>query len=354
MERVSPTGPWRSADPRNHHSVPALRRATALLRQPIEFTPIKCYKCQAMFCLEPIETAPLDPSPLVSPISSAAPLPGSRNASTDTTLRPLTLPPVPVTTVGHSTFSSPPPPPQSAKPVATVNPKLAAPAPPPVAKVAPIVPLAANLNAAPGLPTPNEAAKKSQLFLELGPMESLIAVTVTLALVGGVTVGGYYAYRSFVTATAPETDAAVAEVKTPNLDGAIQKVMSAGPLTMPPAPLAVTDAASKESALVGYWVSRADDGSVATIDLRKDGVVEYVGAPRDPDDVRGLKGRWAVTNFEKDIAVIDIYYAATGLELHRLTIKIAGPDCITVVRSVFRGMSEQPEQRFVRQSRPSA
>jgi len=223
-----------------------------------------------------------------------------------------------------------------------------------MAQVAPPVPLAANPNAAPGLPTPNEAAKKPQLFLDLGPMESLIAVTVTIALVGAVTIGGYYAYRSFVPATPPETSAAAAEVKTPNLDGAIQKVMTAGPVTMPSIPRVVTDAASKESALIGYWVSRADDGSVATIDLRKDGMVEYVGASRDPDDVRGLKGRWALTNFEKDIAVIDIYYAATGLELHRLTIKIAGPDCITVVRSVYRGMIEQPEQRFVRQSRPSA
>jgi len=221
-------------------------------------------------------------------------------------------------------------------------------------KIAPAVPLAANLNAAPGLPTPNEAAKKPQLFLDLGPMESLIAVSVTLALVGAVTIGGYYAYRSFVPATAPETSAAAAEVKMPNIDGAIQKVMAAGPLTMPPGPPAVTDAASKESALIGYWVSRADDGSVATIDLRKDGVVEYVGAPTDPDDVRGLKGRWALTSLEKDLAIIDIYYPATGLELHRLAVKIAGPDCITVVRSAFRGVVEQPEQRFVRQSRPSA
>jgi hypothetical protein len=223
-----------------------------------------------------------------------------------------------------------------------------------VANVAPIIPLAANLNAAPGLPTPNEAAKKSQLFLDLGPMESLIAVTVTLALVGAVTIGGYYAYRSFVPATAPETNAAAAEVKMPNIDGVIQKVMAAGPQTMPPVPPLVADAASKESALIGYWVSRADDGSVATIDFRKGGVVEYVGAPRDPDNARGLQGRWALTSFEKDIAVIDIYYAATGLELHRLIIKIASPDCITVVRSAFRGIVEQPEQRFVRQSRPSA
>jgi hypothetical protein len=204
------------------------------------------------------------------------------------------------------------------------------------------------------LPVPNEAAKKPQLFLELGPIESVIAVTVTLALVGGAIIGGYYAYRSFVPATGPETTASAAEVKSPSLDGRIQKVMDAGPVTIPSLPPTVPDAEKKERELIGYWVSRADDGSVATIDLRKDGVIEYVGAPRDPDDVRGIKGRWALTNYEKNVATIDIYYAATGLELHRLTVEIAGPDCLTVIRSAFRGLVEKPEQRFVRQPRPSA
>jgi len=115
MQRVSPTGPRAPADAAPITTAcPRCGVQLRLLRPPIEFTPIKCYKCQAMFCLEPIETAPLDPTPLVSPISSSAPLPGSRNASTDTTLRPLTLPPVPVTTVAQSTFSAPPPPPQAA------------------------------------------------------------------------------------------------------------------------------------------------------------------------------------------------------------------------------------------------
>jgi hypothetical protein len=93
---------------------------------------------------------------------------------------------------------------------------------------------------------------------------------------------------------------------------------------------------------------------VAILDLRADGIAVYTGAAPDPAQAAGLRGQWALTQQESNVATIGIYYTATGLEMHQLKIEIASSDCITVVQSAFRGVVERPAQRFVRQARPAA
>src|SRR5262245_24490935 len=88
-----------------------------LMRAPVEFAPIQCYQCQAKFYLDAIETAPVDPQP-APPLAVTGPLPGSRNAIPEATLRPMTLPPGPAPTAPSLTFSVPPPPPVLTPPAA--------------------------------------------------------------------------------------------------------------------------------------------------------------------------------------------------------------------------------------------
>src|SRR5205085_11369358 len=162
--------------------------------------------------------------------------------------------------------------------------------------------LAANPTAAPGLPMPNEASKKPQLLLDLGPFESLVAVSMTLMLIVGVIIGGYYAYHALVPPAPPEQATAMIANETA-MESArrLQKVMDSGPLTVPPLPPPPADLEAKTQALTGYWVSRADDGSVATLDLRKDGVAICKGA-LEPEDAHGLQGRWELMRQDKNIA----------------------------------------------------
>jgi hypothetical protein len=201
---------------------------------------------------------------------------------------------------------------------------------------------------------PNEVSKKPQLLLDLGPLESLVAVVLTIAVVTGLIIGGYYAYRILSPAsTADHGPTAQNSTASPGTSDLTEKSMAAGPITMPRIPRPPADAEKKSESLIGYWVSRADDGSVAILDLQKDGIAVYTGASSDPKDARGLRGRWALIEYKDDNAVIDILYAATGLELHRISLRVVSPDCFLVTRSAFRGIVDSPDQRFIRGTRPA-
>jgi hypothetical protein len=325
---------------------PRCRAQLRLTRPPVQYTPIKCFQCQAMFCLEPIDTVPADPTSM--PNVPSSPLPGSRSAAAAASLPPLTLPPTPPAIAPTMTFSVPPPP------------APAAPAKPGNLVAGPTANAGASRSSAtsspapaPGLPNPNAAAKKPQLMLDLGPMESIIAVALTLVLVLGAIVGGYYVYRSLSPAPTHDSASTLTNSPTPvNELDQIQSNMNAGPITTPRLPNPPANAEEKSQALIGYWVSRADDGSVAILDLQKEGVAVYTGATADPREARGLLGRWALVQQEKNEATIDILYSVTGLELHRITLQIVSPECILVTRSAFRGIVDHPDQRFIRTTRP--
>jgi len=267
----------------------------------------------------------------------------------------MSLPPTPPAIAPTMVFSAPPP----APPAAPVRPAsvatLIAPAPQNAPRSpTPPQPLAASPTVAPGLPVPNEISKKPQLLLDLGPMESLIAVILTVAVVTGLVFGGYYAYRVLSPSNAADHGPSAQTAPSPDVIDMTQKNMAAGPITMPRLPTPPADAEKQSESLMGYWVSRADDGSVAILDLQKDGVAVYTGASSDPKDARGLRGRWALIEHQNDDVVIDILYAATGLELHRISLHIVSPDCFLVTRSAFRGIVDSPDQRFIRGTRPAS
>jgi hypothetical protein len=272
-----------------------------LLREPTDQTPARCYACQAVFSLEPIATAPV-----------AAPA-----------------------------AAAPPPP-----------------APPPLRLEAPVLPPAAPGVAAAGLSSPPPpvrflAATESTLpravapprAVFLGPNATALAAGVVVLLVAGAA-AGLLAYR----AGTERTDASgrpPEEAKAP--DAPPVPLQPTVPKSLPSVLAPDLDRARE---LLGAWESRADDGSWAALEFRRDGTATFTPAHAIDQELTPLPGRWSLYKRDGNIIVVDLFYNATGLEVHRLTVEIGGPDALTVLRSVFHGRMQYAEQRFVRTAAP--
>jgi hypothetical protein len=203
------------------------------------------------------------------------------------------------------------------------------------------------VTSAPALPKPRRV-------LQLGPQEAMIAGVLIVALVAGGIAGGTMYFR----ASANSTDSADAAPDTPS---SAAKFNASGtaldrPAITPPdrlrwipkAPSLPPDIEAKTAALVGFWESRSDDGSMSTLELRADESASVLPATDNPSETPMLEGRWALIAQEGNTAKIDIIYTATGLEVHRMTIELQLPDAMTVVTSAFRGRVDRTDQRYVR------
>lgn len=337
-------------------SCPRCRTALRLLRPPVDSTPVRCFSCQAVFSLDPIETAPgWDGAPpsLVPPLTVSAPLPGSRNASPQSDLRPLTLPSFSgAETKPSLSFSVPPPPPLATPPVRLTQP-LTSPSSAPTPSVAvlhePPPTLHPQATAAPGLPVPNAMPKNRVQMLDLSPSESWIAIVVTLGLFAAGIAGGFYVYKTYWTSPTPSmADAGSTEQQGNARDGVIESNSASGPAHRSHLPETPVDSERKTAELVGRWVSRADDGSVSVFDFRSNEVAEYTGAALDPAMAKSANGRWAIMKIDGPMITIDILYAKTGLDVHRILLEQVGPECILIHQASFRGRIEALDQRFVR------
>jgi hypothetical protein len=297
-----------------------------------------------------------------------APLPGSR-ATDSATMPPLTLPRDHIPGNGPKvTFSTPPPPmpqpvAQAASSIApspiiapagaqsesaqSMQPVTQSPSSPPAFAAAP--------GAALGLPTANEVAQKPQLFIDLGPTKSIIAVVLTVLLVIGAIAGGIYlmgGFSGFGGDSNASADLSSSAANAPSAPDSKASLDTNRPPLTPKLSLQSPEMTAQSEGLVGYWVSRADDGSMSIFHLRPDGVVVFTPATGELDTAT-IEGQWALNEMKDGVATIDIVSSATGLEVTRLTMSFGRPDCFTVIRSVYRGVVDRPQQRFVRQSPPS-
>ena len=355
-----------------------------LLRPPAEFTPIKCYRCQAMFYIEPIETAPVD-GPPPTPAPPMMPLPGSR-LTTESNLPPLSMPPPPpppvlptiapvsAPAVGAPASPSPPglllsPPPSSsvAKSPAS-SPPSAAPAPAPQPGANGSVPLAPVLQSPPvpdagwrtapaRLPTPINTGRRGRTILDLGPRETTIAIAVTLAFLTALIVAGTYLVQHLRPAPDEDTVAATgAPDEAGKSDGQPTPPppnTNASPKTTPlvgSLPPQVVEAAT--NALLGVWAARSDDETAPIMEFRTDGVAYVYDRMAATEGAEPSMGRWGVIGKEGDEITIAIYYAATGLDMHRMKIELVSPDCLNLLYTVFQGKVKKWDQRYVRESSP--
>lgn len=191
------------------------------------------------------------------------------------------------------------------------------------------------------------------MILDMGPMESLLAVGVTLLLVVGIIYGGVYAYRLLVHSPhEPSTSLAEGSPKTSGIDEK-PPISHTGPSTLPKLPDLPAETESVKAKLIGHWVSRADDGSVSSFEFRAEGTAMFRDIARAESDGEPIEGRWAVTGVDGDVVTVAIYYAVSGLTMHRMTIEIASPECINVLESAFRGAVQKWDQRFIREPSPA-
>jgi hypothetical protein len=207
-----------------------------------------------------------------------------------------------------------------------------------------------------GLPTPANSGRKKRMILDLGPTETTVAIAVTLLFVTGLLVGGITLWRSL--RPAPDEDAA-ASVSPDVSDKTDGKTMPP-PIIDNPAPKArpivaslppeATEAAT--NALLGVWAARSDDGTAAILDFRADGVAYVYDRMSAAEGVEPSAGRWGVLSKEGDEVTIAIYYAATGLDMHRMKIELVSPDCLNLLYTVFQGKVKKWDQRYVRESGP--
>lgn len=325
-----------------------------LLRTPIEFTPIKCYKCQALFCLEAIETAPVEtassPATTLPPLTmSGAPLPGSRDASVTSSLRPMTLPAAAPAILPTMTPPGPPPAPAV---LPNMTPSFVPPPPAPVigqtpAQAAP----STGPKAAPAPSTPMSKSNQPRMILDLGPTESIIAIAVTVVVVLVLITGGVYAYRTLIRSPGEPANA-TADAARPGVSAEERPplITHTGPVFRTPELPPESDSA--KASLVGNWVSRADDGSSAKLNFQSDGSAIFTDSLSTEISAEPRQGRWAVIGVEGNVATVAIYYAEAGLNMHRMTIEIASPECINVIESAFRGKVQKWDQRFVREGAP--
>jgi hypothetical protein len=156
----------------------------------------------------------------------------------------------------------------------------------------------------------------------------------------------------------PNPAQAVSEVPTPgsesgNREGDLLERQAPGPATSRELPIIPAEAEAKTAALIGCWVSRADDGSVCTFDLRENEHAVFTGAFIDPRQGVPLVGRWAVTSVDGPDVTVDIIYAASGFEVHRIKLEMPGVDCLLVRQTSFKGRVQDLNQRFVRRTSPA-
>lgn len=185
----------------------------------------------------------------------------------------------------------------------------------------------------------------------MGPTESMIAIGVTLMLVAGLIMGGVYAFRT-LTRSSQAQSGAVSDGGAKGQGDKPPLVTHSGPTTLPRLSDLPENAESAKAKLVGNWVSRADDGSVAIVNFRADGTASFSDSATIESGEEPLDGKWALIGLDGDLATVAIYYSASGLHMHRMTIELATPDCINIIESAFRGGLHKWDQRFVRETAP--
>jgi hypothetical protein len=306
-----------------------------LLKQATLNTPIACCICGTTFYIQPVETAPLEPTDgrltARGPSSFQVRNTGAGGSGSRPAFRVISPPPPSVNR---------PPQPAERRPRSPDEPPptMSAPPPPPPTE-----------GTRGGMPKPVELPDHLSRGFRTSWMESVLGAVLVLLLVVAVCAGGFFVIhalwaRHVETRQAQQrgSESSVVEDTKPADDG---KATPAPAGDVPAPVFGPPKALPRPEVLFGTWESRVDDGSQSSFLFRPDGTVTIEEAIDRPP----THTNWYLAERKGDDLVIELGGAFGTMNNTRMTLHMTSPDAFTLTKNIRIGIVQAGgELRYVR------